>query len=301
MKSANPQTALEVTREQNDAVVAAQRSALDRPMSPAPAPFDIEGMFRFALEKSAGPEAMTTLMNIRRELNAEASKKAFDEALSAFQNECPVIVKSRAVPTKSGDTAYKFAPIEKVEEAIRPTERKFGFTHTFDSDVASVPGWVIASCIVTHAAGHTRTSQIKLPLGAKTQIMSDTQVYAGALTFANRRALANVYGLVIVGEDIDGADKKPRPAGPSQAAPASKPQDGPKAPDDAKAALGRLWKLLKPIVSQVEGWNPKTWDGHNAWLRSVKILTKPETKVETLPVEDVLEIIDKAGVVIGEM
>jgi len=262
-----------------------------------PATFDIEGMFKYALEKSAGPEAMTTLMNIRRELNAEASKKAFDEALSAFQAKCPVIVKTRAVPLKQGGTAYKFAPIEKIEEEIRPLEREFGFTHTFDTDINSQVGFVIAKCIVTHNAGYMRESVIKLPLGAKTQIMSDTQVYAGAMTFANRRALANVYGLVLAGEDIDGANSKPRPAGPSQA----KPEATGGVPGDLRAAQVKLWELLKPIVSQEKDWNKGNWDGHNAWLRRVKILTKPETKVEALPIEDVLEIIEKSQIVLGDM
>jgi len=268
-----------------------------RQQSPPPAAFDIESMFKFAIEKAAGPEAMTTLMNIRRELNAEASKKAFDEALSAFQAECPVIVKGKIVPNKSGDVAYKFAPIEKIEEIIRPIERKHGFTHTFDTDVNSIPGFVIAKVIVTHTGGHTRESVIKLPLGSQTAIMSNTQVYAGAMTFANRRALANVYGLVLAGEDIDGADKKPRPTGPSQPkAEASGTPGG-----ELSAARDRLWKLLKPVVSQNKDWNPKTWDGHNAWLRNAKIITKPETKVEALPVEDVKEIIEKAQIVLGDM
>lgn len=287
MKSAQPN--LEV-------MAPAESRAVERPS--APATFDVEGMFRYALEKSAGPEAMATLMNIRRELNAEASKKAFDEALSAFQAECPVIVKGKSVPTKTGEIAYKFAPIEKVEEVIRPIERKHGFTHTFDTDISSVVGFVIAKCIVTHNAGHTRESVIKLPLGSQTAIMSATQTYAGAMTFANRRALANVYGLVIAGEDIDGADKRPRPAGPSQQP--AKAQGEAKS-TDAKAAVVRLWNLLKPIVSQTPDWDKAKWDGHNAWLRNAKIVNKPETKVEALPVEDVLEIIEKAQIVIGEL
>lgn len=303
MKSANPPTqpTLGVVEVRHDSIEHVQQpgAAMTRQPSPAPASFDIEGMFKYALEKSAGPEAMTTLMNIRRELNAEASKKAFDESLSAFQSECPMIMKTRGVPLKSGGIAYKYAPIEMIEEVIRPIEKAHGFTHTFDTDVNSVVGFVIAKCIVTHNAGHTRESSIKLPLGTQTQIMSNTQAYAGAMTFANRRALMNVYGLVLAGEDIDGATTKPRPAGPSQGA--SKPKDEPKAPENAKAAQKRLWALLKPIVSQVPGWVATTWDGHNAWLRSVKILTKPETKVETLPVEDVLEIIEKAQIILGEM
>lgn len=252
-------------------------------------------MFKFALEKSASPEAMTTLMNIRRELNAEASKKAFDEALSAFQAECPVIVKSKAVPLKTGGTAYKYAPIEQVEEVIRPIERKHGFTHTFDTDVTSVVGFVIAKCIVTHNAGHTRESVIKLPLGIQTQIMSPTQTYAGALTFANRRALANVYGLVIAGEDIDGADKKPRPQGPAQ-----QPKPQPERVLDTKALQKQLWDILRPVVSQNANWNKTNWDGHNAWLRSAKIIPENAFVVQLSP-EALLECIDKAQIVLNEM
>lgn len=286
MKSANPsQPTLEVARP-------AEQALAQRPSAPAPATFDIEGMFKYALEKSAGPEAMSTLMNIRRELNAEASKKAFYEAFSAFQAECPVIVKGRAVPTKSGETAYKFAPIEKVEEVIRPIERKHGFTHTFDTDVSSAIGFVIAKCIVNHNAGFTRESTIKLPLGSQTQIMSNTQVYASAMTFANRRALANVYGLVLAGEDNDGGTR-PKPAGPTQAAP--------KAPEDGRALAKRLWTLLLPVVSAGEGWDKAKWDGHNQWLRDAKIITKPETCAEKLPAVDIQEIIEKAELVLSDM
>lgn len=281
MKSAQP---LEVaTREPQGSII--ERA---QPILPAVQPFDIEGMFRFALEKSAGPEAMTTLMNIRRELNAEASKKAFDEALSAFQCECPTITKTKSVPTKSGDTAYKYAPIEMVEQVIRPIERKHGFTHTFNTDTASQPGWVIATCIVTHCAGHTRESVIKLPLGTKTGIMSDTQVYAGALTFANRRALANVYGLVLAGEDLDGAMHKPRPAGPTAAASASRQ---PEVVDGTKALVKEVWTLLKPVVSQDSDWNQKTWTGHNSWLWREDVLDGVTEAMPNLKPERIKEVI----------
>ena len=80
--------------------------------------------------------------------------------------------------------------------------------HTFNQDIESQPGWVIAKCIVTHVAGHSRETVGKFPVGTKTQIMSDTQVMASALTFCNRRVLANAYGLVIAGEDKDGAGKQ---------------------------------------------------------------------------------------------
>ena len=236
MKTITPQPEL--------AVATTQAGAVARPIQAQQ--FDIEGMFRFALEKSAGPEAMTTLMNIRRELNAEAAKKAFDEALSAFQEECPVITKTKGVPTKSGDIAYRYAPVEQIEAVIRPIERKHGFTHTFDTNVASQPGFVIAKCIVTHSAGHVRESQIKLPLGMKTQIMSDTQVYAGAMTFANRRALANAYGLVIAGRGLGWVPTANNaPQGQPRRSKRHAPPAAASTSQNRKELRAELWAMLK--------------------------------------------------------
>jgi hypothetical protein len=230
-----------------------------------PQSFDIEGMFRYAIDRQGSAETIERLMNVRRELNAEASKKAFDEALSAFQSKCTPIMKEKGVPTRSGKTAYKYAPIEAIEVQIRPLLREYGFYHTFDTDTASDQGWVIAKCIVTHKDGHSRISTSKFPLGTKTDVMSDTQVFAAALTFANRRALCNAYGLVLVGEDLDGATGKLKPAGPST-----------KQPDDLslKEIAQQLWDVLKPVRG-----NLQNWDAANQWLWREEILdgAVPET------------------------
>lgn len=223
-----------------------------------PTSFDIESVFKYALEHEGTAEVMEKLMGIRRELNAESSKKAFDEALSAFQAECPIVLKEKAVPTGSGKVAYKYAPIEAIEVQIRPLLRKHGFSHSFDTDTASEKDWVIAKCIVTHRDGHSRTSTAKFPLGTKTQVMSDTQVYAAALTFANRRALCNAYGLVLAGEDMDGKTGKFKPSGPNQMQPSE-----PTAKDFAK----ELWEILKPVRGTERNWNAA-----NQWLWREEIL-----------------------------
>lgn len=221
-------------------------------------PLDIETLFRFAIEHQGSAETMERLMSIRRELNAEAAKKAFDEALSAFQSECPVILKEKSVPTASGKVAYKYSPIEAIEIQIRPALRSHGFSHTFDTDTASADGWVIAKCIVTHSAGHSRTSTAKFPLGTKTQLMSDTQVFAAALTFANRRALCNAYGLVLAGEDLDGQTGKLKPAGPSTMRPAE---------PELKDLARELWVLLKAVRGDKQDWVMA-----NQWLWREEIL-----------------------------
>jgi hypothetical protein len=77
-----------------------------------------------------------------------------------------------------------------------------------------------------------------VPLGNKTQVMSDTQVTAAAGTFAKRYAFCNVFGIMTGDEDTDGADPQPpanyqpratyqppvRPAPAKPAAPIKTPQ-----------------------------------------------------------------------------
>lgn len=233
------------------------------------------GLFKLAIESKAGADTLERVMAVRRELRAERAQEAFESALSDFQSECPVIVKTVSVPTKDGREAYKFAPLEEVESVIRPLEKKLGFNHTFDTDTASAPGWVIAKCIITHRAGHSRTSTIKLPLGNKTAIMSDTQVYAGALTFANRRCLTNAYGLVIAGEDKDGA-------GPKKKQP---PED-----QQVKILVGQLWALCKPIRG-----DEKNWDKINQFLFRHEILdgANPTDVAPHLTAERLTQVIAK--------
>jgi hypothetical protein len=190
--------------KQNEmAVVTHEAGAVMRPSMPT---INIEALINKAVDSKAAVEVVKELRAMLREDQAIAAAQAFDEAMSAFQAECPVIIKGKGVPDRSGSTAYKYAPIEKIEEVIRPIERSHGFTHTFNQDVTSQPGWVIASVTITHTLGHNKTAVGKFPLGTRTAIMSDTQQYAAALTFANRRVLGNAYGLVFSGEDKDGGN-----------------------------------------------------------------------------------------------
>ena len=162
-------------------------------------PFDVRMLLEKAVDSKAAVEVVKELRAMQREDQDRRAKFDFDAALSKFQSECPTIIK-----TKSVENSYKYAPIEEVEQAIRPIERANGFTHVFNQDVESQPGWVIVKCVIAHVGGHTRETISKFPLGTKTRLMSDTQQYAAALTFGNRRTLANAYGLVIAGEDRDG-------------------------------------------------------------------------------------------------
>lgn len=222
----------------------APAGAVDRPRPQLPQ-IDMNILITKAVDSKAAVEVVKELRAMLREDQALAAKAAFDDSMSGFQAKCPHILKSKGVPLAGGGRAYAYAPIEKIEEIIRPFEREFGFTHTFDQDVSSKDGWVIAKCKITHTLGHSEEKTGMFPLGTRTNIMSNTQQYAAALTFANRRVLANAYGLVFVGEDNDGGGDKPKPAGPSTMRPST---------DDLKPLAQALWDLLKPVRGDKPDW-----------------------------------------------
>lgn len=166
---------------------------------------NIEALMNKAIEKGASEAVgvMERLTAMRREIQLERSEQAFNEDMTLFQSDCPIIIKDK----KGAEGHYKYSPIESIETQIRPFEQKYGFNHRFDQDTESKPGEVICICIVTHRFGHSKQSRVKLRLVRKTALISDAQQDFGTITSGNRRALQNAYGLVVAGEDMDAAGK----------------------------------------------------------------------------------------------
>lgn len=254
----------QLVRMDNPAPIAMEQRHDDNPST----------LIALAIEKGLD---LKDLVLMRKEWRAEKAKEAFDAAMAAFQAECPVIYKTKGVPTKSGDIAYKYCPFEEVIAQVKPLLLKHGFSFQLGTDVESKDGWVIATCKVTHSGGHSEQSEAKFPLGAGTQIMSTTQVYAAALSFASRRVFMNSFGVIAASEDMDGRleQAKRRVEGPSKIA-------------TIKSLKNELWELLKPV----RGTAPNT-EVATRWLRNTGIL-QPDEKLEGLSAERLSEVIDQA-------
>lgn len=198
-------------------------------------------------------EVIRELVRLRQTIVTERAQAAIVEAVARLRAEAPLIVKDKGVPTRSGEIAYKYAPLEKIEVAIRPLEEKHGLAHRYDTAVEA--GWVSVTCEVLHCNGGRLVSNVRLPIGTRTPLMSETQQYAAAITFAQRRALVAAYGLVIVGEDMDGA--LPRPlTGVGDA-------------ERRKALLRELWSLVPHEPGD------KDWKKTNEFLARSRLATKP--------------------------
>ncbi len=159
-----------------------------------------------AVATGATIDTLERLMKLRREMLAEEAQKAFNKAMAEFQAECPVIAKTKSVKTNDGKLAYKYAPIESAVLQVKELIQKHGFRYSTTMKLKD--GNVIAYCRVVHELGHEEVSEMEVPLGNKTQIMSQSQVVAAASTFAKRYAFLNAFGIMTGDEDNDTADQR---------------------------------------------------------------------------------------------
>lgn len=163
----------------------------------------IESLISQAISTNVPVETLERLLALRNTIKAEMAKEAFDAAMAQFQSQCPTIVKTKEVKTRSGQVAYRYAPIESIVAQVKRPLQNNGFSYKTQIDLTE--GGVKATVRVTHAAGHSEDTSMEVPLGNKTEIMSHSQVTAAASTFAKRYAFCNAFGILTGDEDTDGA------------------------------------------------------------------------------------------------
>lgn len=162
--------------------------------------FNAENLISQAIASKSDVGTMERLLAMRKTLKDEWAKEQFDKAMAAFQSECPIIKKTKTVRTNKGEDAYSYAPLESIVIQVKPFLEKHGFSYSIQTETGDK---VKATCLAKHKDGWSEPSSMEVPLGTKTQIMSDTQVVAAALTFAKRYAFCNVFGILTGDEDTD--------------------------------------------------------------------------------------------------
>jgi pentatricopeptide repeat protein len=241
---------------------------------------DPESIIRFAIEKgNVDVGTMERLLVMRKELQAEFAKKQFDEALAAFQSECPAVEKKKKVMNKDGRSVrYCYAPLDDIVEQVKPSLKAHGFSYSLDTKVDL--GWVEAMCEITHSAGHSKTKSFKCPID-KDGYMNEPQKYASALTFAKRYAFCNAFGILTADEDTDSITTKDKPSGPSKL----------KVDDTSLEPYARqLWNILISVRGLA-----KNWDKANEWLREMEFINDTEELPYTLSIDRYKEVIDKSN------
>ena len=218
-------------------------SVVPTPQPPAFQTASAEVLISQAIEKNVPVETMERLLAMRTQLKAEAAKEAYNTAMSAFQSECPTIVKSSSVKGKDGKDRYKFAPLDAILKTVKPLLKTHGFSYSVDTIVEE--NWVTVMCKTTHSDGHSEVSQFKVPVD-KDGYMSQPQKFASALTFAKRYAFCNAFGILTGEEDDDALATAEMPVKPPAPPKLARAQEVPAAISGRKEgeANDRLLGLL---------------------------------------------------------
>jgi hypothetical protein len=163
-----------------------------------------------AVASGASIEVLERLIALQERVNANKAREAFVKAMSAFQAECPVVDKTKAVKNKSGQVTYHYAPLDTIINQVGKTIAKHNLAYTFD--ISNDDKELTATCKVTHVDGHSEIFTFKVPIGSESY-MTEVQKFGARATFAKRNAFCNAFGIATGDEDTDAtqtdAEKKP--------------------------------------------------------------------------------------------
>lgn len=150
-----------------------------------------------ALERGVNPDSLEKLVALQERMEDRNARKEFAAALAAFKRECPPVFKTKSTKTAGSSRSFDFtwAPLEDIVATIDPYLEKHGFTYKWDR-TADGKGMLTSVCTLRHIAGHSETSSFTLPTESSNPGMSTQHKYSGAATFADRKSLQAVLGIV---------------------------------------------------------------------------------------------------------
>lgn len=143
---------------------------------------------------------MERLLEMHRQVTEDQRRVEFSAAMARLQAVLPQISKEGRIVV-SGTERSRYARIEDIDQAIRPLLAAEGFSLAFDTE-AKDHGLLITGKI-SHAAGHSETRSLLLPLDAQ-GAKSPVQGVGSTVSYGRRYLLKMILGIVERGEDDDG-------------------------------------------------------------------------------------------------
>ena len=247
---------------------------------------------RAATDPNVSVEKMERLFALQERWEKRESEKQAHLAMIAARSEMPEVTKD----TKAEN--HKYAKLEKIDRLAYPIYTKHGFSLQWSEAPCDTPGWTNLKCVVLHNAGHREEHFLKGPMDDKgpkgMPNKTGIQGMGSTWSYLQRRLLAMIFNIRIVGEDNDGRgfvqqqgpSRKPQ----GQPGPSDSPQD-PKAA--AKAKRAQLWEVLKDVRGTVPNWTVA-----NGWLRKNAIIGAAEI-VEDMTAEQLVCVIEKSEIQLG--
>ncbi|MBE9515980.1 MAG: ERF family protein [Proteobacteria bacterium] len=157
-------------------------------------------LLKMAVGQNADLDKMEKLMALQERWEANEAKKAFNQAMSEFNAECPDIEKTRKAHNS------KYAGLAETLAQVRPVMQKHGLSHSWKTDQGETE-MIAVTCCITHVQGHTECTKMSAPSdtsGSKNSI----QAIASTVTYLERYTLFAILGLASKDQDTDGGKPK---------------------------------------------------------------------------------------------
>jgi hypothetical protein len=161
----------------------------------------LEAITRAAADPNVDVAKMDRLMDIYARITAMHAEREFNAALSEMQSELPTISERGEILNKAGEVQSTYALWEDLNDAIKPTLRKFGFSLTFRPGNEGEK--IKATGVLRHKAGHHDEATFCLPAdmsGNKNVV----QAAASSLSYCKRYIAVGMLNITTKGEDDDG-------------------------------------------------------------------------------------------------
>lgn len=156
------------------------------------------------VEKGIEPEALRQMMDLAERWEHNQAVKSFNSAMVACQREMPTVIRDAL----NRETNKKYAPLETVSFAIKPTYTKHGFSLSFSTADSPKPDHYRVVCDLMHSAGHIKTHfgdfpmDNKGPKGAPNK--TDIQGAVSAMSYGQKKLTTMMFNVTVADEDRDG-------------------------------------------------------------------------------------------------
>jgi hypothetical protein len=185
------------------------------PAPPSDSPSTVLALIeRVALDPRADVEKLERMMALYERLKAKEAELAYNAAKGRILKKLAriKIIKNRSVlyemengkPQKGTYEAFKYAPLEEIDKHLRPLLAKEDMDLSYSDEPWEDGGILIRGRLKHLPGGHYEDSFMPAPLDT-TGGKSNVQAVGSTNSFLRRYVACNIFNIVVVGDDDDGA------------------------------------------------------------------------------------------------
>lgn len=172
---------------------------------------DLSFAQRMMTDNTIDMERVERVLQLELESEQRQAHKAFNKAMALAQAEMPNVVKNAA----NKQTHSRYAKLDAVDRAMKPTITKHGFSLSFFDQEPSGPDRVRVGCIIAHKDGHERevSTEIQIDtLGPKgNAVKNKVHGWGSSTTYVRRKLKMMVFD--VAETDDDDGNMGPLPSG----------------------------------------------------------------------------------------